>query len=60
MLLRGTFMSLGFHSIDVEPELRDIGAKGGQVICQARSFIGFQHHREGLGLQRFQPGVPRS
>ena len=49
--------ALRLHAIHVEPELRHVGAKGREVVGQARRLIRFHHHGEGLRLQFLEAGV---
>src|SRR5882757_6666568 len=46
-----------FDAIDVEPKLRDVRAKGRQIIRQTGRFICLHHHGESLRLQLVETGV---
>ncbi len=49
--------ALRLDAIHVEPELRHVGAKGREVVCQARRLIRLHHHGESLRLQFLETGV---
>ena len=49
--------ALRFDTIDFEPKLRDVRAKGREVVRQARRLICLHHHGESLRLQFIETGV---
>src|SRR5205814_1828620 len=49
--------ALRFDTIDFQPKLRNVGAKGRQVVRQGGRLIRLYHHRESLRLQIIEAGV---
>ncbi len=54
---QGHVHALGFHAVHVQPELRNVGAEGREIVRQAGRLVGFPDHGKSLRLQFFEPGV---